>query len=229
MMQNRARVLLLVLVALLVAAHASGLLDFLSPKTVISQSQSLRAAASAHPMAAMAAFALAYLLVAVLALPAAAALSLLGGFLFGLWVGGLLVLVSATLGAFTIFMIARSAIGAPLRKRAGPIYDKIAVEMGRDAFSYLLFLRLVPLFPFFLVNLAAALFEIRPTTFLAATFLGMAPATFIYVNLGQEISRVENLGGLLSPGALVALSALGLLALVPVAYRRLWKKAEVSS
>jgi uncharacterized membrane protein YdjX (TVP38/TMEM64 family) len=229
MTQNRARILLLLLVALVVVAHLGGLLDFLSPKTVISQSQSLRSAAGAHPVAAMGLFTLAYILVAVLALPAAAALSLVGGYLFGLWVGGLLVLVSATLGAFILFTIARSAIGEPLRKRAGPIYDKIAVEMRRDAFSYLLFLRLIPLFPFFLVNLAAALFEIKPATFLVATFVGMAPATFIYVNLGREISRIESLGDLLSPGTLIALSALGLLALVPVAYRRVRKKPEYSS
>ena len=84
MTQNRARILLLALVALVVAAHVGGLLDFLSPKAVISQSQSLRTAASAHPVAAMGLFTLAYILVAVLALPAAAALSLLGGYLFGL-------------------------------------------------------------------------------------------------------------------------------------------------
>ena len=226
MTQSRARILLLALVALVVAAHVGGLLDFLSPKAVISQSQSLRTAASAHPVAAMGLFTLAYILVAVLALPAAAALSLLGGYLFGLLIGGLLVLFSATLGAFTIFMIARSAVGEPLRKRAGPIYEKIAAEMRKDAFSYLLFLRLIPLFPFFLVNLAAALFEIKPATFLIATFVGMAPATFIYVNLGKEISKIESVGDLLSPGTLIALSALGLLALAPVAYRRIWKKPE---
>jgi uncharacterized membrane protein YdjX (TVP38/TMEM64 family) len=229
MTQNRARIFLLVLVALVVGAHLGGLLDILSPKAVLSQSQSLRSAASAHPVAAMGLFALAYVLVAALALPAAAALSLLGGFLFGLWIGGLLVLVSATLGAFVLFLIARSAIGERLRRRAGPIYGKIAVEMRRDAFSYLLFLRLIPLFPFFLVNLAAALFEIKPATFLVATLVGMAPATFIYVNLGQEISRIESLGDVLSPGTIIALSALGLLALVPVAYRRFWKKPESSS
>ena len=210
------------LVALALAAHLAGWTDLLDPQVVLAKSQALQQLARAHPILAPLAFVAAYLAVAALALPAAALLSLLGGFLFGRWLGTVLVLVSATGGALIVFLLARSAIGEPLRRRAGPLYEKISGNMRENAVGYLLFLRLVPLFPFFLVNLVAALFEIKTRTFVLTTFFGIAPATFIFVNFGREIGAVSNPRDLLSPGIIVALSGLGLLALVPVAYRR-WR------
>ena len=123
--------------------------------------------------------------------------------------------------------IARSALGEQLRRRAGPLYQNVSAGVTGNAVAVLLFLRLVPLFPFFLVNLAAALFDIRLITFLATTAVGIAPAVFIYTSVGREIGTVSSLSGLLSPGALAALLGLAGLSLLPILLksRRPWARA----
>ena len=214
-----------ILVAIAAAAHFGGFTGFLSPDYILAQRKALEGLATSHPVLAPVAFVAVYVTVAALALPAAAILSLLGGFLFGVWLGSALVLLSATTGALIVFFLARSAIGAPLRRKAGPLYDKIATGMRENAFGYLLFMRLVPIFPFFLVNLVAALFDITARTFVVASVIGMAPATIIYINFGREIGTVTNFRDLLSPGVLIALTGLGLLALAPTIYRH-WSKRK---
>jgi uncharacterized membrane protein YdjX (TVP38/TMEM64 family) len=217
-----------IFVAIAAAAHFSGLTGALSPETILAKRQALQDLAASHPVLAPMAFAVVYLAVAAFALPVAAILSLLGGFLFGVWLGSLLVLCSATAGALIVFSLARSAIGEPLRRKAGPLYEKIAVNMRENAFGYLLFMRLVPLFPFFLVNLVAALFDMTARSFVVASLVGMAPGTVIYVNFGRQLGTVTSLQDLLSPGVLVALTGLGLLALTPALYRQ-WTKRQSGS
>jgi uncharacterized membrane protein YdjX (TVP38/TMEM64 family) len=221
-------ILVAIFVAIAVAAHFSGVIDILSPEAILARRQALRDFVSAHPVLAPLVFAAAYLVVAALALPVAAILSLLGGFLFGVWLGAALVLVAATAGALIVFALARSAIGEPLRRKAGPLYTKIAANMRENAFGYLLFMRLVPLFPFFLVNLVAALFDMTARSFVLATVIGMAPATVIYVNFGRQIGTVASFRDLLSPGVLMALIGLGLLVLTPIIYQQ-WVKRKSNS
>jgi len=211
------------LMAVAIAAHVAGLADILSPEAVLAKRQALQDLVASHPVLAPFGFAAVYVIIAALALPVAAILSLLGGFLFGAWLGSALVLISATAGATIVFLLARSAFGEPLRRKAGPLYDKVAANMRENAFGYLLFMRLVPLFPFFLVNLVAALFDMTARRFVLATFVGMAPATVIYVNFGRQIGTVTNAGDLLSPGVIVALTGLGVLVLTPVIYRQ-WSR-----
>lgn len=222
-------VLVVMLVAAVVVAHFSGLTDILSPEAVLAKRQALQDLVSSHPVLAPLTFALTYMAVAALSLPVAALLSLLGGFLFGVWFGTVLVLSSATAGALMVFLIARSAFGEPLRRKAGPLYAKIANNMRENAFGYLLFMRLVPLFPFFLVNLVSALFDIKVRQFVLATFLGMAPATVIYVNFGRQIGNVTSVRSLMSPSVLIALTGLGLLVLAPVVYRQWARRRSVSA
>ena len=104
----------------------------------------------------------------------------------------------------------------------GALGEKINAGFTENAMSYLLFLRLVPLFPFFLVNLAPAFTDIRLATFVAGTFIGIIPATFVYVNLGETLGRIDSLSGLVSRETIGALVLLGLLALVPVLVRK-WR------
>jgi uncharacterized membrane protein YdjX (TVP38/TMEM64 family) len=212
--------LLGLLVAIAIAAHLGGLADVLSFEAISRQRETLQDLVASHPVLAPLSFAAAYVAVAALALPVAAILSLLGGFLFGVWLGSALVLISATAGATIVFLLARSAFGEPLRRKAGPLYDKVAANMRENAFGYLLFMRLVPLFPFFLVNLVAALFDMTTRRFVLASLVGMAPATVIYVNFGRQLGTVGDVGDLLSPGVIGALTALGLLVLTPVIYRQ---------
>lgn len=221
-------IIVVIFVAVVVIAQVSGLTNELSLETVIAKRIALQALVASHPVLASLAFACVYMTVAALALPVAAILSLLGGFLFGVWLGTALVLCSATAGALIVFLVTRSAIGEPLRRKAGPLYQKISSNMRENAFGYLLFMRLVPLFPFFLVNLVSALFDIKVRNFVFATFFGMAPATLIYVNFGRQIGNVTSARSLMSPSVLIALTGLGLLVLVPTVYRQ-WSRARSDS
>ncbi len=208
-----------VLIGSALAAYVLGATQGLSLQTVLAERQTLRLWTSQHAGLAALCFVAFYVAVTAAAIPGAAVLSLLGGFLFGRWLGTTLVVIGATLGAAIVFSIARSALGEPLRRRAGPLYDKVSAGVTGNAVEVLLFLRFVPLFPFFLVNLVAALFDLRLTTFLVTTAVGIAPAAFIYNSIGREVGTVSNPSGLMSPGALLALLGLAGLSLLPVLLR----------
>jgi uncharacterized membrane protein YdjX (TVP38/TMEM64 family) len=155
-----------------------------------------------------------------LSLPGGLLLSLTTGFVFGRWVGTALVVVAATTGATIVFLAARYIFADAARRRMGSFGEKINAGFTESAFSYMLFLRLVPLFPFFLVNLAPAFTSIPLRTFVLATFVGIIPATFVFVNLGQTLGRIDSLSGLISVETLGAFALLGVLALVPVLVRK---------
>ena len=165
-----------------------------------------------------------YAALVALSVPGAVILTLAGGFLFGTWVGGLCAVFGATLGATAIFLAARAGLGG-LAQRAGRFVGKLEAGFRADAFSYLLVLRIVPIFPFWLVNLVPALVGVRLPTYVLATFLGIVPGTFIYASLGNGLgSLVEepDLAIIFKPSLLIPITGLALLALVPVAYKR-WR------
>ncbi len=163
----------------------------------------------------------AYAGVVALSVPGGAVLTVVGGFLFGTWLGGTFAVIGATLGATGVFVAARAGLGG-LAQRAGPFFGKLETGFRADAFNYLLVLRLVPLFPFWLVNLVPALARISLPTYLGATFLGIIPATFVYAGLGNGLGNVvaqPDLGIALRPSVLLPIIALAVLALLPVWYR----------
>ena len=131
---------------------------------------------------------------------------------------------SATLGACVLFLIARSSLGSTLRDKASGFYDKFEAEMNENGFNYLLFLRLVPVFPFFIVNIVPALFNMRLSSYALATFLGILPGTTIYVNIGRSLAEIDSLSGLLTPQTIFAFVLLGLFALVPTAIKKFKSK-----
>jgi uncharacterized membrane protein YdjX (TVP38/TMEM64 family) len=153
-------------------------------------------------------------------IPGGLLLSLTMGFLFGRWVGTVLVVAAATVGATLVFVAARYIFADAARKRLGDLGKRINAGFTANAFQYMLFLRLVPVFPFFLVNLAPALTTIPVRTYALATLIGIVPASFVFTNLGQSLSRIETLEGLVSGETLGALALLGLLALLPVGWKR---------
>lgn len=214
--------------AVLILVYATGLHRQLSLATLQSQRATLHAFVAGHPVIAPLAYVAAYAVATGLSLPGAIFLTLAGGFLFGTWLGGLLAVVAATLGAVGIFLIARTALGSALRDRAGPWLKRMEAGFKEDAFSYLLVLRLVPLFPFWLVNLVPAMLGVRLRTFAAATLIGIVPATFVYAGVGNGLGAVldrgeaPDLGLILEPRVLLPLLGLACLALLPVAYRR-WR------
>jgi uncharacterized membrane protein YdjX (TVP38/TMEM64 family) len=165
---------------------------------------------------------LAYAVPVALSVPGGAVLTIAGGFLFGTWLGGLCAVVGATLGATAVFLAARAGLSGLVR-RAGPFLGKLEARFRADAFNYLLVLRLVPLFPFWLVNLVPALAGVGLPTYLLATFIGIIPGTFVYASLGNGLGSVveePDLGIAFRPSVLLPIVALAALALVPVWYKR---------
>jgi uncharacterized membrane protein YdjX (TVP38/TMEM64 family) len=191
-----------------------------------------------------------YIATVALSLPGATFLTVTGGFLFGVGIGAAAAVVGATLGATVIFLIARTALGEPLLRRAGPRAQQLAQGFRADAFNYLLFLRLVPVFPFFLVNLVPAFAGVRLSTFITATVLGIIPGALVYAFAGTGLDSVIaaqqhsynacmaagradcqltfNGSGVLTPELIGALIALGVLALVPAVVKRLRARSRAA-
>jgi uncharacterized membrane protein YdjX (TVP38/TMEM64 family) len=171
-------------------------------------------------------FIAAYAGIVALSVPGGAFLTVTAGFLFGTWLGGLYALIGATLGATVVFLVARTSLGEVLRRRAGPFLKKVEAGFRDNAANYLLVLRLVPLFPFWLVNLVPAFLGVPVRTFVIASFFGMAPGTFVYASLGEGLSTILEHGGMpdlhiiFQARVLGPLIGLALLACVPVAYRQ---------
>ncbi|OAI02328.1 hypothetical protein A1353_16175 [Methylomonas methanica] len=180
--------------------------------------QALSAFTERHYLAMLLACGVAYALSTALSLPGGTVLSLLLGFLFGRWVGTGLILLAATLGATAVFWLARYLLADWARERlqGHALSQKLMAGFQEDAFNYLLFLRLVPLFPFWLVNLAPAFTQVSLRTYVITTFIGILPGSFIFANLGQSLGGIESLDELFSRQTLLALSLLGGLALIPV-------------
>jgi uncharacterized membrane protein YdjX (TVP38/TMEM64 family) len=217
--------------AFVVAIAAFFALDgprYLSLETIKANRDALLAFADRHFAAALAIAFLVYAGATALSLPGGLVLSLAMGFIFGRWVGTALVVVAATVGATLVFLAARYLFADAARRRLGALGERINAGFTDHAFSYLLFLRLVPLFPFFLVNLAPAFTSIPVRTYALATLIGIVPGTFVYVNLGQALGRIDSLAGLVSRETLLAFALLGLFALAPVAWKR-WKARAVQA
>ncbi len=159
-----------------------------------------------------------YILTTAFSLPGATVLSLAVGFLFGRWSGTLLIVISATIGATLIFLMTRYVIADWAREKLHQQAQAVKIMDGfqSDAFSYLLFLRLIPLFPFWLINLAAAFTPVSTQTYIITTLIGILPGSFVFANLGQSLGQIESLEQLLSFPVITAFSLLGLLALTPV-------------
>ena len=178
----------------------------------------------------MAAFTGLYVLAVAFSIPGALILTLSGGFLFGTLVGGSATVTGATIGALAVFVAARTAFGDVLRRRAGGAVAKIEEGVRENAFSYVLTLRLLPIFPFWLVNIAAGLVDIPLRTYALATFLGVIPGTFIYSALGAGLGSIfdrneaPDLSIIFEPQILLPLIGLALLSLLPVVFRRLRRK-----
>jgi uncharacterized membrane protein YdjX (TVP38/TMEM64 family) len=211
-------------VATLVAFLVSGGARFLSLDAVKMHAGALRAFTETHYFQALALSFAVYVTAASLSLPSGTVLSLTFGFLFGRWIATAFVVTAATLGATILFLVARYLFGETVRQKLGKIGERIDAEFTQDGFSWLLFMRLMPVFPYFLVNLIPALTAMRARTFMAATLVGILPSTLIVTNLGQALGNLESTRGLLKPETLIALSLFGLLALLPVLFHHLRSK-----
>src|SRR5688572_6313511 len=212
--------------ALVVGLKLTGTLDYLSFAGLAGNRDWLVGRVEELGFAAPIVFVLVYALCTALSLPTGLLLSTLSGFLFGTWLGGLVNLVGATLGATLIFLAARTALGNLLRDRAGPFLRKLEAGFREDELSYMLVLRLVPLFPFWLVNLAPAFLGVRLSTFVIGTLVGIIPGAWVFASVGTGLAAILDSGGtpdgssLLEPRVLLSIIGLVVLALIPVIYKR---------
>ncbi len=185
----------------------------------------------AHFLFATVLFVAVYAASTALSLPGGAFLSIAGGFLFGPLSGTLAIVVGATIGALLVFLVARSAFGPSLRNRAGPFLKKMEAGFQENALSYLLVLRLIPLFPFFVVNLVPAFLGVSLKTYVVGTFIGIIPGSAVFAVAGAGLDSILARGEpfsaatVLTPEVIAALVGLSLLALLPVAYKRFKKAA----
>lgn len=209
----------------LALGYVFGLQDYLSLGYLAEQRQALRAYVDTNVIWSALLFIGVYILAVAFSFPAASILTIFGGFLFGWLLGGSLVAVGATIGASILFLATRSAFGSFLRQRVDGVVKKLADGFRENAFGYLFVIRLAPIFPFFVVNIAAALFDISLGRFVVATFLGILPGTFAYAYLGQGVDSVlvaaqaagreAQTSDLVTREITLAFFALALVALIP--------------
>jgi uncharacterized membrane protein YdjX (TVP38/TMEM64 family) len=234
------------LLVLIAGGYALGLHRQLSLTALAQNRDMLRAWVDSHLALALAAYMAVYVVAVALSVPGASILSIAGGFLFGWLISTPATVVAAVVGAAAVFQIVKTSFGSALAARAGPMVQRLSRGFAENAFSLLLFLRLTPVFPFWAVNAVAGLCRIPTRTFLAATAIGIIPASIAFALVGSGLDRVIDgqlaqhnacvaakgaanchfsidAGSLLTPELGLGLTALGLVALIPLGIR-LWKE-----
>ncbi|MFK7792624.1 MAG: TVP38/TMEM64 family protein [Devosiaceae bacterium] len=224
---------LLAIAGAMAAAFAFGLNDYLSLSALIQQREMLASVINENLALSLLTFGALYATAVALSFPAASLLTIAGGFLFGWLAGGLTVVLAATVGATALFLAARTAFGQAIAEKAGPTLKKLLEGFKKDGFNYLLFLRLTPIFPFTLVNIAPALANLPIRSYVIATFFGIMPGTLAYAFVGSGLDSVImaqeaaspgcaaagtcaiDLGSLVTREIILAFAALGTVALIP--------------
>jgi uncharacterized membrane protein YdjX (TVP38/TMEM64 family) len=194
---------------------------FLTLEALKTNRQALLEYYAAHTIAMVSGFMAVYIIQTALSLPGAAILSLAAGAIFGSINGTLYANIAATIGATLAFLVTRYLLRDAVLSRFGSKLEGMNRELETRGFNYLLFLRLVPVFPFFLINLAAGLTRLPLRSFFFATMIGIIPGGFVYVNAGASLATITSLSGIASPRVLGSFALLGLFALVPVLYNKL--------
>lgn len=219
---------LLVFAALFSAVFSTGIQDKLSLESLRSNREVLLDFVSINYVVAVAAFMVTYILAVTFSIPGAVWLSVSGGFVFSAGPATAYIVIAATVGATLVFLLARYVLGDVLRSKAGGAIDRMRSGFQEDAFSYMLVLRLVPLFPFFLVNLVPAFLNVPIRVYVFGTALGIIPGSFVFALVGSGLGAVFDAGGDVDPGTVLfrpevigPLLGLVFLALTPVAYKRL--------
>ena len=214
-MQRTLRLIIVLLMAAGIGAFFYyDLGQYLSLEALQERLQQFRDYQAQNMLLAAAAFFTIYVLVTALSLPGAALLTLLAGALFGLTQGTVLVSFASTLGATLAFLAARLVLGDSVRSRFAKAFDTVDQGMEKEGAFYLFTLRLIPLFPFFVINLVMGLTKIRTLTFALVSQIGMLPGTLAYVNAGKQLSELDSLGGIANPALIGSFIAIGLLPLI---------------
>ena len=226
---------LLMLAAGLIGFFALGLDKYLTIDLLKENRGVLKDWVHDHKTEAVLMFIGAYIIVAAFSLPIAALVSIAGGFLFGSVFGAAWIVIGATLGSTILFLVAKTALGDPLRARFASQIKSMEEGFRANAFSYMMLLRLVPLFPFWLVNLAAAFTGVSVVTFLVTTFVGIIPGAFVFASIGNAANAAFEAGDKLDlslttllsrPDFYIPIVGLSVLSLIPIVYRAFAAKKQ---
>ena len=242
---------LVVIAAVMVLVFFMGWHREVSAENIVALRDRFQLFLAEHRVASVLAYIAVYAVLASLSMPGCPIVTATGGLLFGWLIGGAAAVVAATVGATVLFLIARSAMGGALSERAAPWLTKLRQGFKDDALSYLLFLRLVPAFPFWFVNIAPAILGVPLKTYVIGTFFGIIPATFAFASAGAGLDSVImaakaeyaqcvtesgaeackltiHASSLITKELLLALLLLGVVALIPVALRR-WRNSHAAA
>lgn len=241
---------LVAIVAGLCAFFLSGAHRYISLEQLVHSRGDLQAFTHAHIVLSLLIYAGIYVMAVTLSVPGTLLLTVSGGFLFGVWIGGTVTVFAATSGATLLFLIARTTLGEILRRRSGPFLERFRNGFHSDAASYMLFLRLVPIFPFWLVNLAPAVLGVNTWTFFWTTLLGVIPGTYAYSLAGAGLDSVVQAhkaafdacraagnsdcalnispASLVTPELILGFAAIGIAALVPVVLKK-WRGTTIQA
>lgn len=218
---------LIIIIILMLIAYFSGVTQYLTFENIKENRHLILSYIDQYPFLTLSLFVLLYIVMTALSLPGGALLSIIGGFLFGVPLSTIYVVVGATIGATIIFLAARSAIGDLLKRKAGPFLSKMDTGFQKNTASYLLFLRLIPLVPFWLVNIAPAFFNVKTRTYLWTTFVGIIPGAYVFTQAGNGLGAIFDSGKEFSIETVfnievkIALVVLALFALIPIFVKRL--------
>lgn len=224
-----------VIVAGLAFAYAMGWLEYFDFDTFLENRERLAGYVRDNVLRASLIYVAIYVVAVAFSFPGASLLTIIGGFVFGWLLAGILTVVAAPIGASIIYFAARTAVGdflvEKMKRNAGPRIRQLAEGFQEDAFSYLLTIRLAPVFPFWVVNIAPAIFNVPLHTYFAATVIGIVPGTFAYAFLGEGIDSVveahqaagtePSVGDLVTPEITAAFVALAVVAIIPPVIRKL--------
>ena len=236
---------LLVIAALFASFFGFGLDEYLSFSVFSENRNALLEFVDEHYIAALTFYFILYTVVVATSIPGGLLLSICGGFLFGWIVGGSITVLAATIGATLLFLVAATSLGDMLRQKAGPWLARLEKGFQDNAMSYLLFLRLVPAFPFWLVNIAPAFLGVPLRTYIIGTFVGIIPGTFVFSFIGagldsviveqqqryeaclqksgQVCTKEFDIGSLVTTEIILSFVALGVISLLPILYKKLRK------
>jgi len=221
---------LIIIAGALTAFFALGGPQYISLDSLRDNQDVLKAFVADNYIFAVPGFIALYAILVGISFPGAGFMSIFAGFLFGLVPGTISVVIGATIGATAIFLAARSALGTGLAAKAGPFMQKFEAGLKENELSYLFILRLVPLFPFFIVNIVPALFDVKTRNYIIATFFGIIPGSLVFVSVGNGIGDALGatqdvpLSGLMTrPAVIFPIIGLIVLSMIPIAYKKFAK------
>lgn len=203
-----------IILVLIILFKIFGLGQYLTLDYLKEQQAAFTSLYNGHPVTVISVYMLIYIVVTALSLPGAVVMTLAGGAMFGLVTGTIVVSIASTIGATLACLVARYLLRDGVQKKFRDKLVKINEGMEKEGGFYLFSLRLVPIFPFFVINLVMGLTSIPLRTFFWVSQLGMLPGTIVYVNAGKELAKIDSLSGILSPGLLLSFILLGLLPII---------------